>query len=194
MKTAAELTSKILNPFLTVLLTIFLVVSVQQIETNEKMLWIFAGLVLSILPAAIIYLQYKRGKISSLWSPSAKERQLSFLVWVVLAAILAAGSFWLSAPRSILALSLVLLILGVINLLLTGSFKISIHSEMVTLMALVALLSVSVELFYLVLLIPLVSWARIYLKHHSLSEVAYGSLLSIVVIYFVFSYFGLATF
>jgi len=194
VKTIALLVSKVLNPFLTALITILLVVNVQQIETSQKMLWILLGIVLGVLPAAIIYFQYRSGKIASLWSPSAKERQTAFLVWVILAAIFSASSLWFAAPRSILALGLVLLVLGLINLVLTTSFKISIHSEMVTLLALVAILSVSVELIFLIVLIPLVGWARIYLKHHSLSEVAYGCLLSIIVVYFVFSYFGLATF
>ena len=114
--------------------------------------------------------------------------------WVLIAFIFSVISFWLDAPRLIFALGLVFLVLGVVNFLLISTFKISIHSEMVTLLVLTTILSVSVGYIYLILLIPLVAWARIYLKNHTLLEVSNGALLSVLVVYFVFYFFGLATF
>ena len=110
------------------------------------------------------------------------------------AAVFSLVAFGLGAPRLILALGIVLLFLGLLNLLLTSSFKISVHGEMITLFVLVAILSVSAEAVYLALLIPLVVGSRLYLKAHDLSEASFGVLASIIIVYFVFSFFGLATF
>ncbi|HEX7456743.1 MAG TPA: hypothetical protein VF303_04795, partial [Candidatus Nanoarchaeia archaeon] len=81
-----------------------------------------------------------------------------------------------------------------VNLLATASLKISVHSELITTFVMTAILTVSVSLIYLAVLILLVAWARLRLKAHSVSEVSFGTMLAILVVYFVFSVFGLATF
>ena len=194
MKNAAQITTKILSPVTTGIATLFIAIFVQQIPLTQKIFWLALALGMAIVPMVIIYWQYKSGKITSLWSPSAIERRDSFISWVLIAFIFSAISFWLDAPRLIFALGLVYLVLGIVNFLLISTFKISIHSEMVTLLVLTTILSVSVGYIYLILLIPLVAWARIYLKNHTLSEVSNGALLSVLVVYFVFYFFGLATF
>jgi membrane-associated phospholipid phosphatase len=194
MRALATLTTKILNPLTTALAAMIMAVLVQQIPVNEKILWLVLGIVAAAVPSVVLYLQFKRGEISSLWSPTARERQKSFLVWAVAAAIFTFVVWWLDAPRLILAFGLVLLGLGVVNLLLTTTLKISIHTEAVTLFVLTAVLAVSVGLIFSVILILLVAWSRLYLKAHDLSEVSFGALVTILIVYFVFSFFGLVTF
>jgi membrane-associated phospholipid phosphatase len=110
-------------------------------------------------------------------------------------ALIFAGTAWLlSAPRLITAFALVFLTLGLVNYLLSSFMKVSIHSEGVTLLVLMGVLAVSVNLLLLALLIPLVVWARVYLKAHDISEVSIGVFIAILAVYIVFSYFGLATF
>ena len=194
MRSFAEIVTKIFNPLLAILATITGVVWVQQISLNEKVTWLALGLLVSILPAVVLYLQYKKGEISSLWSPSAQQRQKTFLVWVVSAGVFSLATFWLDAPRLVTALALTLLALGILNLTLTTTLKISVHLQAITLFVITLLLSVSVSLVYLIALIPLVAWARLQLKAHDLSEVSLGALSAVIVVYTVFSFFGLATF
>ena len=194
MKTAALIITKILNPATTTFATLAIATLIQQIPVNQKIWWLFLGFLLSLVPMAVLYFEYKKGTISSLWSPTAIERRNSYLAWVVIAAIFSVAAFWQEAPRLITALGLVFLGLGIVNLFATAGFKISIHSQLVTLFVITAILSVSVGLIYLVLLIPLVAWARLYLKAHTFSEAIFGILVAILTVYFVFSFFGLATF
>ena len=118
----------------------------------------------------------------------------AFWAWVLVAFICTAFAYFLQAPRLITALGLVLAALGLINLITAGIFKLSVHSELVTLFVLTAILAVSVSLIYLTILILLVGWARIYLKAHTLSQVSLGVLTSLLVVYLVLAFFGLATF
>ena len=194
MRSLAATITKIFNPFLAILATVLAAVLVQQIPVNEKILWVVLGLFVSIVPAVVLYYQYKKGEITSLWSPSAQQRQKSFFVWIASAAIFSGLAVWLDAPRLILALGLTLLALGLLNLLLIATLKISVHTQAITLFVITSLLSVSVSLIYLILLIPLVAWARLQLKAHDVSEVSLGTLSALLVVYFVFSFFGLATF
>jgi membrane-associated phospholipid phosphatase len=194
MRSFATGVTKILNPLTTILATMFVAVLIQQMPASQKILWLALGIIATAAPTVILYLQYKRREISSLWSPTAIERQKSFLAWVIVTATYSALAFWLDAPRLILALGLVLLGLGLVNLLLSQGLKISVHTEATTLLALVAILAVSVAQIYLVILITLVGWSRLYLRAHNFSEVSLGALMAILVTYFVFSFFGLATF
>lgn len=194
MRAIATGITKILNPLATILAAMFVAVLIQQMPASHKILWLALGSIATAVPTVILYLQYKRREISSLWSPTATERQKSFLAWVIVTAAYAALAFWLDAPRLILALGLVLLGLGLVNLLLSQGLKISVHTEAITLLALVAILAVSVAQIYLVILIILVGWSRLYLRAHNFSEVSLGALVAILVVYLVFSFFGLATF
>ncbi|MEX0621956.1 MAG: hypothetical protein WD187_03135 [Candidatus Woykebacteria bacterium] len=190
----AAAVTKIFNPVFTAFVTAILAISVQQISVSAKVLLAIVTFFVAALPAAVLYYQYKKGKVSSLWSPKGAERRNAYIAWVLLASVASLAAFYFEAPRLIVALGLVFLALGVVNLLLASTFKISVHMELVTVMVITAILAVSVELFYLVLLLPLVAWSRFYLKAHDITEITIGTFLTITIIYFIFSFFGLATF
>ena len=194
MRVLAEAVTKIFNPLTCGLATISVVVGVQQIPADQKILWLTLGFIITFVPSLVWYWDFRTGRLSSLWSPPAIERRKAFLAWTLAAAAFSLLAFWLDAPRLILALGIVLLFLGLLNWFMTSSFKISVRSQLASLFALVAILTVGIGASYLIILIPLVAWARLQLKAHDLSEVSLGALSAVVVVYFVFSLFGLATF
>ncbi len=116
------------------------------------------------------------------------------IVWLAGAGIFSAIAYFFSAPRLVLSLGLVFLVLGLLNLVFGSYMKLSVHSEAVTVFVLTAMLSVSVLYISLTILILLVTWARVHLKAHTLSEVTFGTLAALLAVYFVFNYFGLVTF
>jgi len=126
---------------------------VQDIALVEKLLWLVLGFSSAALPVGVYYLQYKKGNISSFWAPKLSERTKANIAWVAAAAILSLIAFWLGAPRLILAVALVFLAVGLVNLALSTSFKISVHAEAITLFVLISILTVSVNLIILVVLI-----------------------------------------
>jgi len=194
MRLFAWIITKIFNPLSSSLATLVVVIYALNIPFAQKLFWLVVGFVISVIPAIILFLQYKKGKLSSFWSPTGVERKESFLAWAASTLLFAASVFWLGGPRLLLALSIVLFVLGFVNLILSPVFKISIHGELITLFVLLAILVVSVNLVFLAGLILLVAWARIYLKAHTLTQITSGIILSIVAVYVVFSLFGLATF
>lgn len=194
MNAIATLITKIFNPLVTGLATVGIAVWVQQIPADQKILWLTLGFLITFVPSLVWYWDFRAGRLSSLWSPPAIERRRAFLAWTLAAAAFSLLAFALDAPRLILALGIVLLFLGLLNWLLTSGFKISIHTQLATLLALVAILAIGIGTVYLTLLIPLVGGSRLYLRAHTLSEVGFGSLVAILATYFVFSFFGLATF
>lgn len=170
------------------------VIFIQPISLTQQIFWLVAAIVSAAIPLGIYYLEYKNGGITSFWSPKLQERAKANLAWVVATIIFCILAFWLEAPKLILALGLVFLVIGMVNLVLSSIFKISVHSEAVTLLVLTLILTVSVNFVWLVILIILVGWSRVYLKAHDLSEVSLGILAATIVIFAVFSFFGFATF
>ena len=196
MRNLATAVSKILNPTVTSLATIFIAIGFQQMPFSQKLLWVGFGMLVAVVPTIVLYLSFRPGnsKAGSFWAPEGKDRIKAFLAWVVVAFIYAVSAYLFSAPRLITALAVVLLVLGIINLAATAYFKISIHSEAITLLVLLGVLAVSVNFIYLTVLIALVGWARVYLKEHTLTEVVFGIFTTIFLVFLIFSFFGLATF
>lgn len=190
----AKFITRALNPFVCSLATIFVAIFVQQIPAEQKIFWFVLFVLVATVPVGVFYLDYRRGKVTSFWSPEGGERVKVFWAWAGVAFVYTVSAYFLQAPRLIFALGLVLLVLGAINLIASSSFKLSIHSELITLFVLTGVLAVSVNLVYLAVLILAVGWSRIYLKAHSLSEVSFGAFAAVTLVYFVFSLFGLATF
>jgi membrane-associated phospholipid phosphatase len=190
----ASLISKIFNVFTNALVAMLVAIFVQPVALTQQIFWLVIAVVSAAAPLGIYYLQYKKGNLTSFWSPKLEERAKANLAWVVAAAIFCMLAFWLESPRLILALGLVFLMVGVVNLALSSSFKISVHSEAVTLLILTLILTVSVNFVFLALLIILIGWSRIYLKAHDLSEVSLGVLVAVIAVFSIFNFFGFATF
>jgi len=70
-------------------------------------------------------------------------------------------------------------------------WKISMHSSGVTMLVMMFLLVFGTSMWPLILLIPLVWWARIVLKRHNIWQLVAGCILSIIIIYLVFSHYSL---
>jgi len=194
MLVVASWSSKIFNVFTSSLLTVVVAILVLSLTVQQKVFWLFISLASATVPLLIYYYQFKKGNLSSFWSPKKEERVAAHLAWIGAAVVFSILAFGLKAPILLLALGLVFLVLAIINLLFSTSFKISVHSEAITLFVFTSIMTVSVNMIFLALLIVLVGWSRVYLKAHTLLEVSTGVLVSIIVVFAIFSLFGLATF
>jgi membrane-associated phospholipid phosphatase len=97
-------------------------------------------------------------------------------------------------PRVLLALSLSFFTLSVFVTVVNAYWKISVHTSMIT-FAVVTLTLIYSSLFAsLAILVGLVLWARLKLGAHTLSQASAGAAITLLITYFWFYYFGLATF
>lgn len=190
----ASLISKVFNIVTNALVAMLVAIFIQPVALTQQILWLVIAVFSAAVPLGVYYFQYKKGDLTSFWSPKLEERAKANLAWVVAAAIFCILAFWLESPRLILALGLVFLVIGAVNLALSSSFKISVHSEAITLLVLTLILTVSVNFVFLTILMILVGWSRIYLKAHDLSEVSLGVLVAVIAVFSIFNFFGFATF
>lgn len=150
----------------------------------------------SILPYSFIVFLYKKGVINDLHLPRRKDRVLPIIVSLLslltgyLFLDMAAGSFFLI--RHIFFIYIInLAIIG----LITIWWKISFHASYVALFSVIFLYIYGTAALPALLLIPLIGWARVVMKRHTISQVIAGTFLtgtlSATTLYFKDYYRGL---
>ena len=191
-KRIANLTSNILSPFLVSLIVILLLSFKSTSSTPDALKWSLILIAISILPVflVIIYLVHNN-RLDSVFVSARKQR--TKIYWLA-GACTGTGCVifpYFGAPLILVAafvagLSAVVIFMG-INLW----WKISIHTAFIagSITALVILYSWLAAIA--IVLVPLMSWARIELEHHSLAQVAAGTLVAALIVVVVFYLFGL---
>ena len=187
--------SYISEPFLTSSLAFGLILLRLDLGDNERITWGLLAVFFGALPPVLVFLYEKKiGKIKDWMITSRLERRDVHLAWIFGSVLLSLAYWQLAAPRLLVAFALSIFVLSIVITLATFLWKISVHIVGVTMLILILLLVYSSTYLFGVLLIALVAWARIYLGHHTLSQVTAAAIITILVIYVVFSQFGLATF
>jgi len=189
----ANLTSNILNPLL-VSLVLFLLLSFKSTSnTFDAVKWLLISIAVSILPvfSVIIYL-VRSQRLTSFFTITRKQRTKIYLFAGVCAGIGCIIFPYLRAPKELIATFVAGLSAVVAFMCINLLWKISLHTAFVTASVTVLIMLYGSIVAATVVLIPLIAWSRIELKHHSLAQVAAGALLAASIVVVVFYFFGLA--
>jgi len=191
-KRVATLTSNILNPFLVSLAVILLLSFESTSSTLDAIKWSLILIAVSILPvfSVVIYL-VRKGRLDGVFTSARGQRTKLYWLAGACAGVGCVILVYCGAPPILVATFVAGLFAVVIFMGINLLWKISLHTAFVT-----ALVTVLVVLYGWiaavgVVLIPLMSWARMELKHHSLAQVATGALLAALIVVVVFYLFGL---
>ena len=134
---------------------------------------------------AVLYMR-RRGEISELFIPECRDR-LRPLFFFFVSSWLGVGFLYLiHSPPALYALMVCVAVQGTIALLITMQWKISLHA-----MGLWAACGVVIALYggwWAVVPAGLVSWARLVLQAHSVSQVLVGSIVGAGIAFLIFGY------
>jgi membrane-associated phospholipid phosphatase len=191
----AKIISIVFEPFTVSFLALILVIAQLEVSFEAKVFWFVTAVVLGGLPPLIVLIYEKKiGKIHDWFMTNRLERRDVQFAWFFGSGLFSLVAIWFSAPRLLTALSITLFVLSLVITVATLYWKISVHMVGVSLFVMLLLLVFSASFLWAVVLIPLVAWARVRLKAHTLSQVTVGSIVTITVTLIVFNLFGLATF
>jgi len=98
---------------------------------------------------------------------------------------------YFKAPLMLVAAFASGLCAAVIFLVINLWWKISLHTAFATALVTVAVILYGWIAIITAVLVPLIAWARIELKHHSPAQVFVGALLAILIVFTTFHLFGL---
>jgi len=195
MAKVAYYISHLFDPFAVSLLAWVLVINSLDETFNTKLIWLLIVAVVSGLPPfGVLLYERKVGKISNWLMTNRLERRDVQIAWVFGSSMLAIIFRLIEAPRVLSALALAMLLISLVVTFVNRYWKISVHMVGMVLFILVMLLVYSSNWLWLVILLPIVAWSRVKLGHHTLSQVTVGTIVAVIITYFSFSLFGLATF
>ncbi len=188
----ANLTSNTLNPFLVSLVLILLLSFKSTSSTLDAVKWSLVSIAISILPvfSVIIYLVRKQ-RLESPFIITRKQRTKIYLVAGVCAGIGCIIFPYLGVPPTLRATFVAGLSAVVVFMCVNLLWKISLHTAFVTASVTVLIILYGSIAAVTVVLVPLIAWSRIELKHHSLTQVIAGALLAALIVVVVFYLFGL---
>lgn len=182
--------STIFNPFLTAFALFAILAHIGAKETLDFWRLLFAStFFVSLGPMLYVFWLYATDRISDLDMSVREQREMVFSAFVIFDALGVAALWLMHAPRLMIAAMLGYLASTLIVQYITRYWKISTHAIGITApLAALTLLYGRQPLPFLVL-VPMVCWARVYLKAHSFTQVLAGAALAVATTAFFFSVF-----
>jgi membrane-associated phospholipid phosphatase len=134
-----------------------------------------------LIPMVDLIWQLRTGRITDIHMPNRDERTRSFVLSITCGAVALVLLVHLAGPPLIVAMALATLLQGVVLFALTLRWQVSIHSAAAASFAAITLLFFGAEAALVVLIIPLVGWARLRLDRHTPTQVVVGALIGAVI-------------
>ena len=182
--------STIFNPFLTALALFVILAHVGASGTLDFWRLLFISTAFTSLgPMLYVFWLYATDRISDLDMSIRAEREMVFSAFVIFYGIGAAALWFAHAPRLMIAAMLGYLLSTLVVQYITRYWKISTHALGITAPWIALTLLYGRQPLPFVVLIPMVCWARVYLKAHSVAQVLAGAALAIATTAFFFYLF-----
>jgi membrane-associated phospholipid phosphatase len=176
----AKALSTIFNPFICAS-ALFIIVS-HAFSTSTKEFWVLSAVsvtVFTVAPLLCLLLLYVTGRISDFDMSDRFEREKIFLVIVVID-LLAAIAFTIAkVPVQIVAIAWGYWATALVIMIITRYWKISTHAFGIAGPFAVMFVLFKLQPLPYVGLVPLVCWARIYLRAHTLAQVVAGATVAV---------------
>ena len=145
------------------------------------LLWTSVALFfLVFLPVIFVAYKVRSGQLTDIHVMVREQRAVVFLVFLGSSTVGLLLFWWLGAPIMLLILAGLVLLNGLIAMLVTFLWKISLHAWVLAgAITSFALLSQDQWIWWLLLLLPLVMWARIVRNRHSVLQSLGGAMAGI---------------
>jgi|YNPNPStandDraft_1061719.scaffolds.fasta_scaffold03529_5 drug/metabolite transporter (DMT)-like permease len=190
----AQIISRFISPqYVAVPLAIILGLY-DPVSWQRGLLWVAIVLVLSVgVPVAILWREFRRGKISD-WHISNRRERLKpvpVLVSLIAPIVPLVLLFLFDGPKLLIAALLSALLLVLFNLAITVRWKISQHVSGVAATTTLLTATLGLAAAPTLLLIPLIAWARIKVGAHTVMQTIAGGLAGMGITLLTLRFFGL---
>ncbi len=175
----ARILSTIFNPFLTALALFVILSHVRAAGTDDFWRLLFLSTFFtSIGPMLFIFWLYATDRISDLDMSIREEREKVFFVFVMFY-LAGTATLWLThAPKLLVASMAGYTLATAVVQYITRYWKISTHAVGITAPLVALSLLYGRQPLPFLVLIPMVCWARVYLRAHTIAQVVAGACLA----------------
>jgi membrane-associated phospholipid phosphatase len=187
----AKLISNVINPFLVSFTVISLLAFESTANTSEALKWLSISIVLSVLPVFVfVVYMVKIKQLDGIFINPRKQRTRIY----VLATCLGIGGVvvlhFTQAPKLLLVTFVAGLSSIVIFMAINLYWKISLHTGFIAAAATIIAVVFGGLYSFVIILVPLVGWARLNMKLHSWQQIASGAVLASAISVVAFSVYG----
>lgn len=178
----AALVALVTHPAIIGMLGLLTIVTFSVSDIREQLFYLILLTALTFIPAALYLLVFFRGNVADALELVNREARLIPYILMVVGALMAIiVLIAIEAPRPIFVMTLVLLaneiVMGTINFWT----KVSIHTSTPTFTGITLGYLVSPGWYALIFLVPLIAWARVYRKRHTLQQVIGGTVFAAII-------------
>jgi membrane-associated phospholipid phosphatase len=186
----ARILSTIFNPFLTALALFVILALIGAKDTFDFWRLLFIStFFISLGPMFYVFWLYASDRISDLDMSVRAEREMVFSAFVIFDTFGTIVLWLVHAPRLMIAAMLGYLVSTLVVQYITRYWKISTHALGITAPLTALTLIYGRQPLPFMVLIPMVCWARVYLRAHTVMQVLAGAGLAIATTAFFFSLF-----
>ncbi len=188
----AHLTSTILNPFIVSLAVVVFLSFQSTSSVGDGLKWSLLLIGFTVLPIflVILYLVHN-DKIDGIFIKVRQQRHQIYLIAIMCTVACCVILFSLNAPLVLVATMVAALSAILIFMLINFTWKISLHTAFAAGSVTVLVITYGATGALAAVLVPPIAWSRIELKYHSLTQTVAGALLSALIVFVVFHFFGL---
>lgn len=177
----AKIISAFFNPVVLISVAPFYMIYVTTKNIGLSLHWTLYTMCFVMAILAFIIIGVKKKIFSDLDISTREQRKLIYLVGLTLCVIYFFSIIVLTAPTILYIITLVSIVLAVVLGIINRYIKASLHLTIATALFSEMALNSGKYYYVLLLLIPLIGWARLKTKRHTLSEVKVGATLGVFV-------------
>jgi len=175
---------------------VFLVICLMIIDNKfEAVVWAFVCLLFgTIIPYLYISLLYRNKEINDMHIPNKEDRLKPMLVSFASYTICLVILYILDGPLFLKSIFAVSVASTIIFTVITYFWKISLHISWITFVVITFNILFGKWMLLMVPLIPMIGWARIRIKKHTVNQVIFGvgvSTITSVLIYYNYGFINI---
>lgn len=160
-------------------------------DLSEGLRWMtFVSPFLIFVPLIFFAITYKLGWVNDIDLSDREDRPIYLIVFIIGLGAASVIMHFLDVPLKFFVYAFSGLIVTIITTLITLSWKISFHTAVTTSVVTAITILGGARYMPLFLLIPVIAWARVTLKKHTISQVIGGFLVAWAVTEIVFYLYG----
>ena len=170
------------SPFIIPIVTAVFVVHKHASAPHQVYLWVAViAVFVTVLPILSVLLLFRFSKVSNVHLHDKDERLLPLCITCVSMALGAIVLYNIGASWKIVWVCLAFVANSIVFSIITAFWKISFHTSVATGCILVLVLLVNFKLIWLFLVVPIIAWARLYRKRHTLLQTIAGTVVATIV-------------
>lgn len=186
MKILAKVISGVTSPFIIIPIVAAIITATFYTRVDDFLYWYGIFLIPVLLPLLYVLYGVKQGTITDLHVADREQRKVPFMLAVIGAVIMLFLYWWLDVFVMLQYMAVALLVSGIIFIVITRVWKISIHTATYTSSVLLMTYLLDPRFLWMLLALPIIIWARLQRKRHTLMQALAGVVVAVIILVIFF--------